>query len=223
MDFSNLFVSAGREYATYEKSVPSPYFRKSFVLDKVSEDAQITISGLGFYALFVNGKEITKGLLAPYISNPDQCIYYDNYKIGEYLTCGENVIGVQLGNGFNNTLNKTWCLDRARFRSAPKFACTVECGDLCFDASAFKWEYSPLYFDGLREGNFYDAQKEIIGWNKPGFDDSLWHAPTMVETPCGEKRLCTVEPIKKQCEHKAVKIFKGTLSENIHKNKALYQ
>ena len=106
MEFSNVFVSATREYSTYEKSVPSPYFRKSFILNEVPSNAEITITGLGFYALFVNGREITKGLLAPYISNPDQYVYYDTYAISEYLTAGENVIGVQLGNGLINNLNK---------------------------------------------------------------------------------------------------------------------
>lgn len=219
MEFSNVFVSATREYSTYEKSVPSPYFRKSFILNEVPSNAEITITGLGFYALFVNGREITKGLLAPYISNPDQYVYYDTYAISEYLTAGENVIGVQLGNGLINNLNKTWSLDKALFRSAPKFACEVVCGDVAFDASAFKWEYSPLYFDGLREGNFYDARNEIPNWNKPGFDDSMWHEPVAVESPRGEKRLCPADPIAKICEHKPIRVFKGTLSENINKSK----
>ena len=31
----------------------------------------------GFYKFFVNGKDITKGELAPYISNPDELVCYD--------------------------------------------------------------------------------------------------------------------------------------------------
>lgn len=54
----------------------------------------------GFYELYINGIGITKGALAPYISNPDHYCYFDRYDIAEYLSVGENVIGVILGNGF---------------------------------------------------------------------------------------------------------------------------
>lgn len=39
----------------------------------------------GFYKFFVNGKDITKGELAPYISNPDELVYYDRYDVSECL------------------------------------------------------------------------------------------------------------------------------------------
>jgi hypothetical protein len=64
--------------------------RKSFMLEKIPEKAEITVTGLGFYKLFVNGKDITKGILAPYISNSDQTVYYDNYDIKQLLCAGEN-------------------------------------------------------------------------------------------------------------------------------------
>lgn len=98
MKFSTRFVSATREYSTFEKQIPSPYFRKSFTPGKVSS-AEVTICGLGFYELFINGQRITRGLLSSYIANPDDFLYYDNYDLTPYLTDGENVIGVQLGNG----------------------------------------------------------------------------------------------------------------------------
>ena len=40
---------------------------------------------MGFYDLFVNGRKITKGFLAPYISNTDHIAYYDRYDIAPYL------------------------------------------------------------------------------------------------------------------------------------------
>ena len=74
MNFSTKFVSAGKEYSTYEKAVPSPYMRHAFNLDEKPENAKIVICGLGFYELYVNGTNITKGELAPYISNPDHIL-----------------------------------------------------------------------------------------------------------------------------------------------------
>lgn len=57
------FIKATNECCSFEKHVNAPYLRRSFKLDFEPEEARIFICGLGFYRLFVNGTEITKGLL----------------------------------------------------------------------------------------------------------------------------------------------------------------
>ena len=106
-----------------EKHIAAPYLRRSFELDFVPDKAEISICGLGFYCLFINGREITKGYLAPYISNPDDYCYYDNYDITELLQKGKNTIGIILGNGFMNSLGGyVWDTDIAAWRGAPRVA-----------------------------------------------------------------------------------------------------
>ena len=100
--FSNKFICRNNDCCDFDNNVSAPLFRKSFVLDAVPESAKLTICGLGFYELYINGKRITKGALAPYISNPDDILYYDRYDLKPYLLKGENVLGVMLGNGFFN-------------------------------------------------------------------------------------------------------------------------
>lgn len=201
MKFSTAFVSAGKEYSTFEKHIPAPYFRKSFVLDEAVSSAEITVTGLGFYILYVNGRDITKGMLAPYMSNPDHIIYYDNYDVSEYLRKGENVISLILGNGIQDCVGgEIWDFEKARFRSAPKLALSFEAkfpgGAVAFEADGnFKTFPSPILFDDLRCGVHYDARKEIKGWNLPGFDDSAWSSAEKAETPRGETRLCAADPI----------------------------
>ena len=102
MKFPSNFICATHEYADFGRQVPSPYLRRSFQLTEAPLSAELLITGLGFYRLFLNGQEITKCILAPYISNPDDLVYYDLYSVAEYLQPGENVIGVQLGNGMQN-------------------------------------------------------------------------------------------------------------------------
>ena len=80
MKFPKQFFQATREYNTYEKHVNAPYLRADFRFDE-GKKYYVTVSGLGFYDLFINGKKITKGLLAPYISNPDDLVYFDRYEI----------------------------------------------------------------------------------------------------------------------------------------------
>ena len=126
MDFSNCFVSECREYSSYVQHVKAPVFRKSFVLKEGSQSGEILICGLGFYDLFINGKKITKGYLAPYISNTDHIVYYDHYDLTPWLKAGENVIGVMLGDGFQNSKTRVWDFMDNVFNSAPKLALSMK-------------------------------------------------------------------------------------------------
>ena len=207
------FIAAGRVPGSYEKHIPAPYLRKSYNLDKKAEKAEITVSGLGFYRLFVNGKEITKGYLAPYISNSDDIVYFDKYDVTDLLTEGENVIGAILGNGMQNCFGGgVWDFHIAKFRSAPKLALRLDLDGEIFDTDeSWKCADSPIFFDDLRSGCFYDANKEIDGWCDKGFDDSSWTNAIFAGIPRGECRICEAEPIRVQKEIKAVSIKENIL------------
>lgn len=120
--FSNKFIKATENYCTYEKHVNAPLFRKIFEV-KDNKNGEIIICGLGFYRLFINGKEITKSYLSPYISNLNHIVYYDKYDLSNELKIGKNVIGVILGNGMLNCMGgHTWDFEKADYRDAPKLA-----------------------------------------------------------------------------------------------------
>ncbi|MBO5061001.1 MAG: family 78 glycoside hydrolase catalytic domain [Clostridia bacterium] len=206
------FIKAGNERCSFEKHVSAPYFRRSFMLDFVPDTAEISVCGLGFYLLYINGVEITKGELAPYISNPDDYCYYDSYDLKKYLKKGENVIGIVLGNGFMNCFGgSVWDFDKADWTGVPRVAVSffAQSGDMRLEFiadSEFKVSSSPITFDELRMGEFYDARLEQPGWNEPGFDDSGWESAASCEAPRGELCLCRADPIKVIKELKPQKI-----------------
>ena len=208
------FISATVEYNDIDSHVAAPYMRRSFTLNSEPSYAEISISGLGFYELYINGKNITKGHIAPYISNPDHVCYYDTYDVTGLLVGGENVIGVILGNGMNNAPGgAVWDFHTAEFRSSPKMALefTARVGDeeISFIADEqFLTHPSPTLFDDLRLGEIYDARLEIDGWNLPGFDVSGWRPALRAETPRGEIRKCEAEPIAIIKELKPVEIIR---------------
>ena len=62
---NNNFIKATEQYNTFEKNVPAYYFRRTFHSDH-SAIANITVAVCGFYEIYFNGKNITKGFLSPY-------------------------------------------------------------------------------------------------------------------------------------------------------------
>ena len=201
MIFPDRFFARGTKPASFEKWAPAPCFRKSFTLNKDIKTAELSICGLGFYELFINGVNITRSKLAPYIYNPDDFLYYDCYDISQYLQTGENVVAVILGNGILNSIGgQVWDFDNADFRSAPKFALAFNAvlkdnSEIIFGGEAFKSNDSPIIFNDLRCGEWYDARKELGEWTKPNFDDSGWQGVITAAAPKGKPRLCDVDPV----------------------------
>jgi alpha-L-rhamnosidase len=208
----NNFIKAANEYNTFECHVPAPYLRKSFSADD-DHHATLRIACCGFYRLFLNGKELTKGLLAPYISNPNDIVYFDEYQIR--LNKGENAIGIWLGNGFqNNPGGYIWDFDKADFRSAPTVSLALQYhnvnGEVVTIVSdeSFKAAPSPIFTDDYRFGEGYDANAELVGWCDIGFDDSNWKNAIKAEPPKGELRRCEATPIVVEKELSPVRIYK---------------
>ena len=191
------YISATSDFNTIKKHVCAPLFKKVFSCDKPS-DVNIEISVVGFYRLFLNGKDITKGFLAPYISNPDDVVFYDKYDVTKRIRTGENVLCVLLGNGFVNSNDfNCWDFEKASYRSAPCFFLNVYAGDdiiLSTDEN-FLWTESPITFDDLRCGEHYDARRESDLCDK-SFDG--YKKPVVKAPPKGDRIQSYAEPLKEK-------------------------
>ena len=202
MKLSRSFISATREMSTLENRIPSPYLRKTVTVGAGIVKAELSVCGLGFYRFWLNGQELTRGHLSPYISAADDVIDYDVYDLTDQLTQGKNVLGFQLGNGMQNGFGGyVWDFEKATWRSAPKLAVCLRL--TCSDGTVTEIEAddtfvcapSPTVSDELRLGEEYDARLEIPGWNLPSFDDSTWTPAIPVEAPRGEGYICQAHPI----------------------------
>lgn len=202
MKLSRAFVSATNEMSTLYTRVPAPYLRKAISIGEDVVKAELSVCGLGFYRFWLNGQDLTRGHLSPYISASDDVIDYDVYDLTGLLLTGENVLGFQLGNGMQNGFGGyVWDFDKASWRSAPKLAVCLRLTDkngtvteLEADES-FRCAPSPTVSDDLRMGEYYDARLETEGWNLPGFDDSSWAPAIPVAAPLGKSVVCEAHPI----------------------------
>ena len=203
------FISFGTKYNTIENHVNAPLFKRVFDCGNAT-NATLTITAVGLYRLFLNGKELNKSYFAPYMSNPDQLVVRDKYDVGGMLKRKDNVLCVLLGNGFvNNNDLDIWLNQTGTYRSAPKFALEI-CADgktIVQTDEGFVVADSPITFDDFRCGERYDARLEIVdvltSTDIEGFD----HV-TVVEPPKGEVVANKVQPIVLGKPKKAVRIAK---------------
>ena len=191
------YISGGTKFNTNDKNVSAPLIRKLFYIEHAGSKATLYISAVGFYRVFLNGKELTKGFFAPYISNPDDLIYYDVYDVTDILG-KQNVICVLLGNGFGNALDcGIWDFDKAPFRAAPKCGLKLFVKEECVLESDESFDVfdSPITFDDLRFGEHFDARLLRSELFEPIFVDGCRKA-IFAATPKGELRECKAQPVR---------------------------
>ena len=196
--FPNIFICATYEYNTSEKAVPAPLMRRKFRVDNAVEKAEFIIGTGGYYEAYINGKNITKGPLAPYRANNDHFIYMDKYDVTENLRNGENVIALILGNGMQNSVVNQWEFKEITHKNGEERIIESDTQTLTHP--------SPIIFNDFHQGEHYDARKEIFGWNDVDFDDGKWNFALPTESPRGEKCICEAEPIVIREERKPVSI-----------------
>lgn len=209
--FTKNFISSGMGIGNYKNPCPAPLFRKTFEVDSLPEVASLLITGIGFYRLFINGKEITKGHMSPYITDPGLVVAFDKYDIKPYLTLGKNVIGVILGSGLRAGVAGMFAAERSLAGGEPLLALVCDIDGVAFEADeTFKVHSSPILMNDIRYGEHYDArlEKDIEGWSMPEFDDSSWANARRNDTPRGEQRICTAPPITMRKTLTPVKIWR---------------
>ncbi len=190
------FICAGNEYCTRENHVGAPLMRKVFSCEKNWKQAVIKIAAVGFYRLFFNGKELTKGYFAPYISNPDDCVYFDEYEVALKET---NALCIVLGNGFSNAMDGgVWDFECAPYRAAPKVAAEISVGGKIILQTDETFEVYPsaITFDDVRAGERFDARllREELFTATCGGDEAR-HA-VLAPSPKGELRRCGSQPVR---------------------------
>ena len=204
-----MFIAKGKEFNTIQSHVNAPLFKCVFDYD-FNGKFEIKIAVVGLYRLFLNGNELNNGKFSPYLSNPDEVVFYDVYDITGKLKEKGNVLCVLLGNGFiNNNDFDIWQNETAPYRSAPKFSLelTVDGKSIIESDESFLVADSPITFDDFRCGERYDANLEmpnvLTSTSLDGFNK-----PITVEPPEGELIKTTTQPIKEYRERKAVSITK---------------
>jgi alpha-L-rhamnosidase len=165
------------------------YFRKEFsIKDQAVRKATLYISGLGLYEAFINAERVGGQVLSPTPTDYSQTVKYNTFDVTPLLTAGQNAMGVVLGNGRFFSMRR----EGVRHFGFPKMILQLEItyadGSTQVLPSDSSWKVTangPIRANNEFDGEEYDAGMEMPGWNKPGFDDSLWLQAETVEKPGG--------------------------------------
>ncbi len=180
--------------ADYKAPVlPAPLLRKAFEVPQDISQARVYLCGLGYFELRLNGARVGDHVLDPIVTHYEKRAGYVTHNVTSLLQPGENIIGVMLGNGWYNTHSReVWQFDKASWRDYPKLLLQLEITRadgstqyVCSDSSWFVTD-GPIRFDGLRDGEIYDAREDKKGWSLAGFDISAWKRVAVVAGPGGE-------------------------------------
>ncbi|WP_254059780.1 family 78 glycoside hydrolase catalytic domain [Granulicella sp. L46] len=196
-DFA-LGTDRRREVAGPDRvSTDASLLRKDFRIEASVRSARLSITALGAYEAFLDGKRVVPGtLLSPGWTDFHKRVLYQTYDVTSLLGRGENTIGVVLGGGWYSS-PMTW----AGYRDYPgpnllraQLDVTMDDGSHQTIVTDPSWltASSPVTFAEIYGGESYDARLEKAGWSAPHFDASRW-TPAVVGTPPDSAMMVTAQ------------------------------
>ena len=205
----------------------APMMRRTFAIGKTVKQAKVFICGLGFHQLYMNGQRIGNDELVPNISNysyrddlhthaialndkfTGYRVLYMSYDVTKQVKLGENAIGVLLGHGWAKPDKHI-----ASHFTDPCLRCqiNVQYTDgtsevLAPTDESWKVKTSAIHYNGLFQGELYDARHETPQWNTAQCDESGWEQAITIAGPTGQMSAMT-SPADKIMETLKPKTFK---------------
>ena len=175
-----------------------PRLRKDFVLDnKPIRRATISVCGLGFYEVYLNGEKADDRVLAPADTVYATRLLYDTIDVTTKLKAGPNAVGLWLAPGYSDDYTKyklTWAWLHPK-RAILQLDVVYEDGTTTSILSDGSWKAgkSPITYASIYHGEVYDARLETPGWATAGFADQDWQ-PVAVLSPLGGPLTPNAEP-----------------------------
>lgn len=177
---------------SFHSRLSARYLRKEFATEKkkIIKQATASIVGLGLYELYINGKKIGNQVLAPSPGDYAQNSKFNTFDVTTELAQGKNAIGVILGNGRYFNMRQKTKPHKIKVFGFPRllFQLDIEYtdGSKSRVVSDETWKLTadgPIRSNNEWDGEEYDANKELNGWNSVGYNDKKWMRAESVSAP----------------------------------------
>ncbi|WP_239696896.1 family 78 glycoside hydrolase catalytic domain [Paenibacillus oryzisoli] len=177
-----------------EETKGASLFRRHFNVEHKVARARVYISGLGHYELLLNGRKIGDHELDPGWTNYDRTVLYTTYDITSQLKSDENIVQIELGNGFYHVPGGKYAKFKDSFGTPTCLAdivieyTTGACEWIRTDSS-WQASHSPLLFTCMYGGEEYDATRE-------DGNAASWYPAVEIEGPSGKLIAQSAPPVK---------------------------
>lgn len=169
------------------------YLRKEFAVRKEAvKRATIHISGVGLYTLNINGQRVGNDVLTPLPTDYTKTIAYDTYDITS-LMANDNAIGATLEGGHYFAQTQNYQTNVRTTYGQPRLRANIiiEYTDgrqesIVTDSTWRVTADGPVRYANEYDGELYNSNITIDGWDKPGYDDSRWGKADVMKAPGGK-------------------------------------
>lgn len=181
-DWKAHWMRTPRSYVQRRKGFgtqpPATLFRKSFALASAPKKARLYATCLGVYKATVNGTNPDARELAPEHTTYRKILCYQTYDVTSLLHSGENVLGMEVGDGWYCCPQTMPPIDGLQPDHTVLFQLEIETSDgehlcICSDSEVLTHE-SPIRASDIFDGELYDARLACPGWDTPDYDASGW-------------------------------------------------
>lgn len=179
------------------------YIRKEFSVASDVKEAFLTVCGLGYFEGRINGKKPSDDFLSPAFTDYSKNVMYLTYDVSSLLSKGNNAVSFIIGNGWYNCFAEDpWNTRAATWRHWPKLICELKIiykngnEEKIVSDTSWKGSKGPIIFNGIRNGEHYDARLELGNWTSPGYNDSEWENTKIMKSPGGLLEAMEMPPIR---------------------------
>lgn len=208
-NFQGKWISNGEQLENeidYYNDSRNCILRKKFNVSDEINEAFLYIVGLGYYNVYINGKKVGKAELNTDWTKYSECIYYDVFEVSKYLDNGENIISVELGNGWYNP-SPLKLFGKYNLREVLDIGEPKLLADLKINASGDNkliistdesWEVSKgeYLFNNIYLGEKVDFRLFNETWNKLESENINWENATLTSSPGGKLTASFIDKIE---------------------------
>lgn len=210
----------GLDKGNTEGTAPARYLRREFTLDSGQvQRARLYITAGGIYEAFLNGNAVTDTLLNPGFTPYDKYFEYQSFDVTKLLE-KENALGVILADGWYKGRNGIGGLRELYGKQtrllAELFVTYIDGRTEIIPTDGFwKSAESPYEYADLFVGEYYDARKELDGWDFVGYDDRNWTAVEELPDESVSLKGCFIPPVRIVKRLKPKALFQNDIGETI--------
>jgi alpha-L-rhamnosidase len=147
-------------------SVPCPYLRKTFSIDKPIKSARLYATALGLYEFHLNGSQVGDDVFTPGWTDYRKRVQYQTYDVTGFLQQGENVAGAILGDGwycgYVGWFERQFYGERSKLLVQLMVEFDDGSREVIVTDSTWKTAFGPILEADLLIGESYDARLEWL-------------------------------------------------------------